>query len=126
MGGLYGNILKNNQKVHTEEISQLVYLGLVKKFGKEYPFKYLKNSLKKQTINIIRQNPDRIIKKILNKLKKEKANCLFNIKELYGTKWDRFNIKTKNQFFTKLKNNLPPNIRIIGSDINQLKLEKKN
>lgn len=126
MGGLYGNILKNNQKVHTEEISQLVYLGLVKKFGKEYPFKYLKNSLKKQTINIIRQNPDRIIKKILNKLKKEKVNCLFSIKELYGIKWDRFNIKTKNQFFTELKNDLPPNIRIIGSDINQLKLEKKN
>lgn len=126
LGGLYGNILKNNQKVHTEEISQLVYLGLVKKFGKEYPFKYLKNSLKKQTINIIRQNPDRIIKKILNKLKKEKVNCLFSIKELYGIKWDRFNIKTKNQFFTELKNDLPPNIRIIGSDINQLKLEKKN
>ncbi len=125
LGGLYGNIFKDNQKVHTEEISQLVYLGLVKKFGKEFPFNYLKNSLKKQTIKLMGQNPDRVIKKILNKLKKEETNRLFNIKELYGRKWNSFNIKTKNQVFTELKNNLPPNIRIIGSDIEQLKLEKK-
>ncbi len=125
LGGLYGNIFKNNQKVHTEEISQLVYLGLVKKFGKEFPFNYLKNSLKKQTIKLMGENPDRVIKKILNKLKKEETNRLFNIKELYGRKWNSFNIKTKNQVFTELKNNLPPNIRIIGSDIEQLKLEKK-
>ena len=125
MGSLYGNIFKNNQKVHTEEISQLVYLGLVKKFGKEFPFNYLKNSLKKQTIKLMGENPDRVIKKILNKLKKEETNRLFNIKELYGRKWNSFNIKTKNQVFTELKNNLPPNIRIIGSDIEQLKLEKK-
>ncbi len=125
LGSLYGNIFKNNQKVHTEEISQLVYLGLVKKFGKEFPFNYLKNSLKKQTIKLMGENPDRVIKKILNKLKKEETNRLFNIKELYGRKWNSFNIKTKNQVFTELKNNLPPNIRIIGSDIEQLKLEKK-
>ena len=125
MGGLYGNIFKDNQKVHTEEISQLVYLSLVKKFGKEFPFNYLKNSLKKQTIKLMGENPDRVIKKILNKLKKEETNRLFNIKELYGRKWNSFNIKTKNQVFTELKNNLPPNIRIIGSDIEQLKLEKK-
>ncbi len=111
--------------MHTEEISQLVYLGLVKKFGKEFPFNYLKNSLKKQTIKLMGENPDRVIKKILNKLKKEETNRLFNIKELYGRKWNSFNIKTKNQVFTELKNNLPPNIRIIGSDIEQLKLEKK-
>ena len=48
LGGLYGNIFKNNQKVHTEEISQLVYLGLVKKFGKEFPFDYLRNNLEKE------------------------------------------------------------------------------
>lgn len=125
MGGLYGNIFKDNQKVHTEEISQLVYLGLVKKVGKEYPFDYLKKSLKKQTIKLMGENPDRVIKKILNKLKKEETNRLFNIKELYGRKWNSFNIKTKNQVFTELKNNLPPNIRIIGSDIEQLKLEMK-
>lgn len=125
MGGLYGNIFKDNKKIHTEEISQLVYLGLVKKFGKEFPFNYLKNSLKKQTIKLMGENPDRVIKKILNKLKKEETNRLFNIKELYGRKWNSFNIKTKNQVFTELKNNLPPNIRIIGSDIEQLKLEKK-
>lgn len=126
MGGLYGNIFKDNKKIHTEEISQLVYLGLVKKFGKEFPFNYLKNSLKKQTIKLMGQNPDRVIKKILNNLKKEETNGLLNIKELYGRKWNSFNIKTKNQVFTELKNNLPPNIRIIGSDIEQLKLEKKN
>ena len=95
MGGLYGNIFKDNQKVHTEEISQLVYLSLVKKFGKEFPFNYLKNSLKKQTIKLMGENPDRVIKKILNKLKKEETNRLFNIKELYGRKWNSFNIKIK-------------------------------
>ena len=31
LGGLYGTILKNNQKVHTEEISHLVWLKNLEK-----------------------------------------------------------------------------------------------
>lgn len=124
MGGLYGNIFKDNQKVHTEEISQLVYLGLVKKFGKEFPFDYLRNNLEKEVEKLKNENPNNIVKKIINNLKEKNDNKKYSLRELIDD-WLSIKSKTKEEIFKKIKEIKDDDIIVEGNSIDMLLLEKK-
>ena len=124
MGGLYGNIFKDNQKVHTEEISQLVYLGLVKKFGKEFPFDYLRNNLEKEVEKLKNENPNNIVKKIINNLKEKNDNKKYSLRELIDD-WLSIKSKTKEEIFKKIKEIKDDDIIVAGNSIDMLLLEKK-
>ena len=124
LGGLYGNIFKNNQKVHTEEISQLVYLGLVKKFGKEFPFDYLRNNLEKEVEKLKNENPNNIVKKIINNLKEKNDNKKYSLRELIDD-WLSIKSKTKEEIFKKIKEIKDDDIIVEGNSIDMLLLEKK-
>ena len=124
MGGLYGNIFKDNQKVHTEEISQLVYLGLVKKFGKEFPFDYLRNNLEKEVEKLKNENPNNIVKKIINNLKEKNDNKKYSLRELIDD-WLSIKSKTKEEIFKKIKKIKDDDIIVEGNSIDMLLLEKK-
>lgn len=124
LGGLYGNIFKDNQKVHTEEISQLVYLGLVKKFGKEFPFDYLRNNLEKEVEKLKNENPNNIVKKIINNLKEKNDNKKYSLRELIDD-WLSIKSKTKEEIFKKIKEIKDDDIIVEGNSIDMLLLEKK-
>ena len=124
MGGLYGNIFKDNQKVHTEEISQLVYLGLVKKFGTEFPFDYLRNNLEKEVEKLKNENPNNIVKKIINNLKEKNDNKKYSLRELIDD-WLSIKSKTKEDIFKKIKEIKDDDIIVEGNSIDMLLLEKK-
>jgi len=124
LGGLYGNIFKDNKKIHTEEISQLVYLGLVKKVGKEYPFDYLRNNLEKEVEKLKNENPNNIVKKIINNLKEKNDNKKYPLRELIDD-WLSINMKTKEEIFKKIKEIKDDDIIVEGNSIDMLLLEKK-
>ncbi|MDN5106483.1 hypothetical protein PJV93_04710 [Aliarcobacter butzleri] len=123
MGGLYGNIFKDNKKIYIEEISQLVYLSLVKKYGKDFPLKYMQESLNNAVDKFIKFDTNKIFSEILENLKKKDMGNKDYIKNLYKD-WDSLSEKNKNEIFDKLKKIKQPDIRLIGSNIDSAQLEK--
>ncbi len=102
LGGLYGNIFKNNERVHTEEISNLVRFSLLKTHGEDFPLKYLKDSLEKQIEEYKNKNPENIVKKIIDNLKEKNDDKKYSLKEL-SDNWLSLNNKLREEVYKKIE-----------------------
>mgnify|MGYP000010383355 CR=1 FL=1 len=125
LGGLYGNIFKDNKKIHTEEISQLVYLGLVKKVGKEYPFDYLKKSLEQEVEELKSKNPINIAKNIIDSLKERNGDKKYTLRQLKED-WLSLDSKIKIDIFNIIKEIKDDSIIVEGNSVDMLLLQKKS
>lgn len=125
MGGLYGNIFKDNKKIHTEEISHLIYLNLLKKNEKVSPLDYLKNSLEQVVEELKSKNPINIVKDIVDSLKEKKDDKKYSLRQLKED-WISLDGKIKTDIFNIIKEIKDDSIIIEGNTVDMLLLQKKS